>query len=73
MASSSLSVSESGDGSVVSRTIDDIVMLTRPSIVAIHGEITQTDIFGPPLVRQAVGTGFVLTRDGRVARWPASG
>ena len=46
--------------------IDEIVTRSRPSIVAIHDEMTQTDTFGQPVQGQAAGTGFVLTPDGYV-------
>lgn len=43
-----------------------IVAAARPSVVAIHDSITQTDIFGRVAEGQAAGTGFVLGADGYI-------
>ena len=55
-----------GSAAGTTNAIEDIVARTRPSIVSIHDEITQTDIFGQPVEGQAAGTGFVLGADGFV-------
>lgn len=47
-----------------SNSIAAIVAGARPSIVSIHDDITQTDIFGQQQSGQAAGTGFVLSADG---------
>jgi S1-C subfamily serine protease len=46
--------------------VHDIVVQVRPSIVAIHTTLTQTDIFGNALQGEAAGSGFVLSNDGYV-------
>ena len=43
-----------------------LVAQARPSIVAIHDSISQTDIFGNVAEGQAAGTGFVLSSDGYI-------
>jgi putative serine protease PepD len=47
--------------------IASLVADVRPSIVAIHDSVTQTDIFGRIAEGQAAGTGFVLSTDGYIA------
>ena len=47
-------------------SVHDLVVAARPSIVAIHTTLTQTDVFGQELQGAAAGTGFVLTPDGDI-------
>lgn len=47
-------------------TIASLVAEARPSVVAIHNSVTQTDIFGNVAEGQAAGTGFVLSSDGYI-------
>jgi S1-C subfamily serine protease len=46
--------------------IAELVVETRPSVVAIHTSIAQTDIFGRTVEGQAAGTGFTLSADGYI-------
>jgi putative serine protease PepD len=46
--------------------ISSLVAQARPSVVAIHDSIVQTDIFGQTAEGQAAGTGFVLSADGYI-------
>ncbi|MFN8024728.1 MAG: trypsin-like peptidase domain-containing protein [Acidimicrobiales bacterium] len=59
-------VSHSSGASTGANTIATIVANARPSIVSIHDDITQTDIFGQQQTGQAAGTGFVLSADGYI-------
>jgi putative serine protease PepD len=43
-----------------------LVATARPSVVAIHDSIAQTDLFGRTVEGQAAGTGFVLSADGYI-------
>ncbi len=43
-----------------------LVQKTEPSIVSIHDDISQTDIFGQTQSGQAAGSGFVLSADGLI-------
>ena len=47
-------------------SIHDLVIGARPSIVAIHTTVTQTDMFGRPIEGQSAGSGFVLSEDGYI-------
>jgi putative serine protease PepD len=47
-------------------SVHDLVIAVRPSIVAIHTTITQTDIFGQQLEGEAAGSGFVWSADGYI-------
>lgn len=47
-------------------SVHDLVVAVRPSIVAIHTTIAQTDIFGQRLEGEAAGSGFVWSADGYV-------
>jgi S1-C subfamily serine protease len=47
-------------------SVHDLVVAVRPSIVAIHTTVTQTDLFGRSVVGEAAGSGFVLSSDGYV-------
>ena len=47
-------------------SIAALVGNARPSVVAIHNSVTQTDIFGNVAEGQAAGTGFVLSADGYI-------
>jgi S1-C subfamily serine protease len=47
-------------------SVHDLVVAARPSIVAIHTKVTQTDVFGQQLQGEAAGSGFVLTKDGYI-------
>ena len=47
-------------------SIHDLVVGARPSIVAIHTTVTQTDMFGRPIEGQSAGSGFVLSEDGYI-------
>jgi len=46
--------------------VHDLVVAARPSIVAIHTTLTETDVFGQQVQGQAAGSGFVLSADGYV-------
>jgi S1-C subfamily serine protease len=45
-------------------SVHDLVVAVRPSIVAIHTTVTQTDPFGQEVEGEAAGSGFVLSTDG---------
>ena len=47
-------------------SVHDLVVAVRPSIVAIHTTITQTDLFGQSVEGEAAGSGFVWSADGYV-------
>lgn len=47
-------------------SVHDLVVAVRPSIVAIHTTVTQTDVFGRRLEGDAAGSGFVLSADGYI-------
>jgi S1-C subfamily serine protease len=47
-------------------SLHDLVIAVRPSIVAVHTTVTQTDVFGNRLEGAAAGTGFVLSADGLI-------
>jgi S1-C subfamily serine protease len=47
-------------------SVHDLVVAVRPSIVAIHTTVTQTDVFGQSVEGEAAGSGFVLSSDGYV-------
>jgi serine protease Do len=47
-------------------SVHDLVVAVRPSIVAIHTTVTQTDVFGRRLEGDAAGSGFVLSSDGYI-------
>jgi S1-C subfamily serine protease len=47
-------------------SVHDLVISVRPSIVAVHTTVTQTDVFGNRLEGAAAGTGFVLSADGLI-------
>jgi S1-C subfamily serine protease len=47
-------------------SVHDLVVAVRPSIVAIHTTVTQTDPFGQEVEGEAAGSGFVLSNDGFV-------
>ena len=47
-------------------SVHDLVVAARPSIVAIHTTLTETDVFGQQVQGQAAGSGFVLSADGYV-------
>jgi S1-C subfamily serine protease len=47
-------------------SIAGLVAAARPSVVAIHDSIPQTDLFGRTVEGQAAGTGFVLSTDGSI-------
>ena len=47
-------------------SLHDLVVDVRPSIVAVHTTVTQTDVFGNQLEGAAAGTGFVLSADGLI-------
>lgn len=51
---------------VQATSVHDLVVTVRPSIVAIHTTVTQTDIFGQQLEGEAAGSGFVLSADGYI-------
>lgn len=48
-------------------TIAELVSTARPSVVAIHTSVAQTNLFGQTVEGQAAGTGFILTADGYIA------
>ena len=52
--------------SVPHNSIAALVAAARPSVVAIHDSVSQTDIFGNVAEGQAAGTGFVLSADGYI-------
>jgi S1-C subfamily serine protease len=43
-----------------------LVMQARPSIVAIHTTVTQTDLYGREFLGEAAGTGWVVSADGYI-------
>ncbi len=45
----------------------ELVVAARPSIVAIHTTVTQTDTFGREVQGEAAGTGWVMSQDGYIA------
>jgi S1-C subfamily serine protease len=47
-------------------SVYDIVVAVRPSIVAIHTSLTQTDFFGQSFEGEAAGSGFVWSSDGYI-------
>jgi S1-C subfamily serine protease len=47
-------------------SVHDLVVAVRPSIVAIHTTLTQTDVFGQQVEGEAAGSGFVLSSDGYI-------
>ncbi len=47
-------------------SIHDLVVGARPSIVAIHTTMVQTDPLGRPVEGQSAGSGFVLSADGYI-------
>jgi len=47
-------------------SVHELVTAVRPSIVAIHTTVTQTDPFGEEMQGEAAGSGFVLSADGYV-------
>jgi putative serine protease PepD len=49
---------------VAHNSIAALAAEARPSVVAIHDSVSQTDIFGNVAEGQAAGTGFVLSADG---------
>jgi S1-C subfamily serine protease len=53
-------------GVVPLTSVHDLVVAVRPSIVAIHTSLTQTDIFGRAVEGEAAGSGFVLSADGYI-------
>ena len=44
-----------------------LVMQARPSIVAIHTTVNQTDMYGREFLGEAAGTGWVVSADGYIA------
>lgn len=44
-----------------------LVVQARPSIVAIHTTVTQTDLYGREFLGEAAGTGWVVSADGFIA------
>jgi serine protease Do len=53
-----------GDDSLVTLTIADVVDLVRPSVVAINVEITSYDLFNRPYTQQGAGSGWIIDEDG---------
>lgn len=47
-------------------SVHDLVVAVRPSIVAIHTTVSQTDFFGQSVQGEAAGSGFVWSADGYV-------
>jgi S1-C subfamily serine protease len=47
-------------------SVHDLVVAVRPSIVAIHTTVSQTDFFGQRVRGEAAGSGFVWSADGYV-------
>jgi S1-C subfamily serine protease len=47
-------------------SVHDLVVAVRPSIVAIHTTVSQTDFFGQRVQGEAAGSGFVWSADGYV-------
>ncbi len=47
-------------------SVHDLVVAVRPSIVAIHTTVDQTDFFGQSVRGEAAGSGFVWSADGYV-------
>lgn len=47
-------------------SINGLVVDVRPSIVAIHTTLTQTDVLGRDIEGSAAGSGFVLSADGLI-------
>jgi S1-C subfamily serine protease len=47
-------------------SVHDLVVAVRPSIVAIHTTVSETDVFGQEFMGEAAGSGFVLSDDGYV-------
>jgi serine protease Do len=56
-------VTLAADGS----SLHPLVVQARPSIVAIHTTVTQTDLYGREFLGEAAGTGWVVSADGYIA------
>lgn len=63
---SSATSAASDDRGGLAASIHDLVVDARPSIVAIHTTVTQTDMFGQPVQGESAGSGFVLSEDGYI-------
>jgi S1-C subfamily serine protease len=65
------STTSAGAGAPVTLAADGgslhaLVMQARPSIVAIHTTVTQTDLYGREFLGEAAGTGWVVSADGYI-------